>query len=332
MVTGANGFIASYIVKQLLEKGYKVRGCVRDASKPEKVNHLLNLPNANENLVLFSTGDLAATKPGCFDTPMSGCDAVFHAATSLYYNLDMSAPDAGENLIYKPAMASTHELLDCISRKSDTVRSLILTSSMASLAPRPEPKIKDESHWSDPEELKARGSWYSATKTLQEKLVQDWVELQKQKGSLSKDFKYCSICPTVVMGPVLNADADATSGTTGFLLGLFEGARREAPNDSMSFIHVEDCARMHTNALDIPEASGRYMCLVESWHWNEIYEKMGELYPLMPNVKPYEGRDKVVPTKFDLVKMGTLGVKVRSIEQILKDSLSYLQAKGALEK
>ena len=33
MVTGASGFIASWIVKCLLEKGYSVRGTVRSAAK-----------------------------------------------------------------------------------------------------------------------------------------------------------------------------------------------------------------------------------------------------------------------------------------------------------
>ena len=33
LVTGANGFIASHIVDQLLERGYCVRGTVRDVAK-----------------------------------------------------------------------------------------------------------------------------------------------------------------------------------------------------------------------------------------------------------------------------------------------------------
>ena len=33
LVTGASGFIASHIVDQLLERGYRVRGTVRDAAK-----------------------------------------------------------------------------------------------------------------------------------------------------------------------------------------------------------------------------------------------------------------------------------------------------------
>jgi nucleoside-diphosphate-sugar epimerase len=190
--------------------------------------------------------------------------------------------------------------------------------------------MKDESHWSDPEAQKERGSWYGAAKTEQERLVQKWVEDQKSSGAIASDFKNVAICPTMVLGPNLNPAGDVSSGTMGRLLGWFQGGRTEAPNDSMSFIHVEDCARMHTNALELPEAHGRYMCLLESLHWNDILLRMKELYPAMPDFKLYEGSDKVMPTQFNLNKMNTLGVQVRSIEDILKDSLSYFRTVGAL--
>lgn len=205
MVTGVNGFIASWIVKQLLENGHKVHACVRDASKMmDTVNHLLNFPGANnETLSLFSTEE--------------------------------------------------------------------------------------------------------------KRLVQTWVEEKKNSGALDANFKYVAICPTMVLGPNLNPASDIKSRTMGRLLSWFQGSRTEAPNDSMSFIHVEDCARMHTNALELTTAEGRYMCLVESLHWNDILSQMKGLYLAMPEVKMYEGSDKVVPTKFNLKKMDSLGVKVRSV-------------------
>ena len=39
-VTGASGYIGSWIVHDLLERGYGVRACVRDPNIPEKVDHL----------------------------------------------------------------------------------------------------------------------------------------------------------------------------------------------------------------------------------------------------------------------------------------------------
>ena len=39
-VTGASGYIGSFVVSALLDAGYFVRACVRDPSNAEKVGHL----------------------------------------------------------------------------------------------------------------------------------------------------------------------------------------------------------------------------------------------------------------------------------------------------
>ena len=43
LVTGASGYIGSHIVANLLSKGREVRATVRDASDPERVNHLKSM-------------------------------------------------------------------------------------------------------------------------------------------------------------------------------------------------------------------------------------------------------------------------------------------------
>lgn len=53
LVTGASGYIAGYIIKDLLEAGHKVRGTVRSISNLKKYEHLTSLPKAKELLELF---------------------------------------------------------------------------------------------------------------------------------------------------------------------------------------------------------------------------------------------------------------------------------------
>ena len=79
-VTGANGFIGSHVVKQLLGAGYTVRAIVRDKDSEEKTAHLKKAAEdegAADRLVLFS-GDLM--KAGDYDEAFAGADAVVHTA------------------------------------------------------------------------------------------------------------------------------------------------------------------------------------------------------------------------------------------------------------
>jgi len=62
-VTGASGYIGSRIVEDLLDQGYEVHACVRDASNGKKVDHLIELgKNANNLKVIFLKKE-AMTKP-----------------------------------------------------------------------------------------------------------------------------------------------------------------------------------------------------------------------------------------------------------------------------
>ncbi|XP_016168823.1 dihydroflavonol 4-reductase [Arachis ipaensis] len=64
-VTGGSGYIASWIIKFLLQRDYTVRATVRDPSNPKKVEHLLKLESAKERLQLFKADLL---EEGSFDS------------------------------------------------------------------------------------------------------------------------------------------------------------------------------------------------------------------------------------------------------------------------
>ena len=180
-VTGASGFIASHIVAQLLDKGYVVKGTVRDATDEAKVAHLRGLPGADARLQLFSVNMLGDA--GRFDEVISGCEGVFHTATPV----KLGGGGDGKAEIYEPAMESTKEVLAAVA-KAGCVKTLVLTSSMSAVAPQPEPPVKSEEHWSDDAAQEARGNWYGCTKTRQERLVEETL-----KGS---SVRFVAINPT----------------------------------------------------------------------------------------------------------------------------------------
>ena len=50
VVSGASGYIGTELVKQLLEKGYNVRGTVRSTSNTDKIQHLTKLAEVRHEL------------------------------------------------------------------------------------------------------------------------------------------------------------------------------------------------------------------------------------------------------------------------------------------
>ncbi|KAG7977282.1 hypothetical protein I3843_05G024100 [Carya illinoinensis] len=85
-VTGASGYIAPWLVKLLLQRGYTVNASVRNPNDPKKTEHLLMLDGAKERLHLFKADLL---EEGSFDSLVDGCEGVFHTASPV----DFSAND-----------------------------------------------------------------------------------------------------------------------------------------------------------------------------------------------------------------------------------------------
>lgn len=86
LVSGANGFIAVWVVRTLLEHGYSVRGTVRSESKG---THLLNLFKdevLNGKFELVIVPDITAY--GAFDDAVKGVDAIEHTASPFHFKAD----------------------------------------------------------------------------------------------------------------------------------------------------------------------------------------------------------------------------------------------------
>ncbi|CAK8989584.1 Phenylacetaldehyde reductase (2-phenylethanol synthase) [Durusdinium trenchii] len=315
-VVGAGGFIASHIatrnasdghhlVKLLLERGHVVRGTLRDAKDPRKTEHLMALPGASERLSLFSASLL---EPNAFDEAVQGCRGVFHTASPLVPGKGVEDP---ETLVLRPAIEGTLNVLRSC-QKAGTVKTVVLTSSMSAVAPVPEPPLKSEEHWSDPEEQKARGSFYGASKTLAERAAFDFVAKEMPSVRLA------TICPTMVLGPMLQPEVNMTMGAfRGWLKNGVPG-HPKCQNDSMSFVDVRDCAAQHVAAMEMEDKAGRFMSLDCSIHWNDLAVLMKSLYPSMPAAEPVEGELRPV-TRFDRARQDSLGVPVRPVPEILKE-------------
>ncbi|KAI4306728.1 hypothetical protein L6164_029981 [Bauhinia variegata] len=145
-VTGASGYIASWLVKLLLQRGYTVKASVRDPNDPKKVDHLLKLEGAEDRLHLFKADLL---EEGSFDPIVEGCEGVFHTASPCF----LDAKDPQVELI-DPAVKGTLNVLKSCA-KSPSVKRVVLTSSTAAVVLNGKPLtpevVVDETWFSDPD-------------------------------------------------------------------------------------------------------------------------------------------------------------------------------------
>ena len=70
LVTGANGYIGSHVVDQLLGKGIKVRGTVRSQEKGKWAQDYFDDKYGKGNLELVVVSDFS--KPGAYDEAVKG--------------------------------------------------------------------------------------------------------------------------------------------------------------------------------------------------------------------------------------------------------------------
>lgn len=89
VVSGVNGFIASYAVDQLLLSGYRVRGTVRSRSKSAWTHDLFKGKYGDGSFELAEVPDMGA--PGAFDQVVKGASGFVHVATPV-----MQSPDPNE--------------------------------------------------------------------------------------------------------------------------------------------------------------------------------------------------------------------------------------------
>jgi nucleoside-diphosphate-sugar epimerase len=134
-VTGASGFLASWLVKRLLLEGYEVIGTVRDpglsillvsfvlvrfgacqysvsfhvlTGNEKKLAHLWKLEGAKERLRLVKA-DLM--EEGSFDNAIMGCQGVFHTASPVLK--PTSNPEAcHDKLFFLVTLCFVYLLLD----------------------------------------------------------------------------------------------------------------------------------------------------------------------------------------------------------------------------
>lgn len=252
LVTGANGFIASHVVQQLLERGDQVHATVRSTKNEKKIGHLRGFQERwPGKLTLFEADLLTA---GSFEAPMKGCSVVYHIASPFF--IENKFCD-GQKEFVDPALKGTQHVLDAV-QKCETVNLVVLTSSVVAIfgdnADVLEMKNKTLSSEYFNTTSSVNHNAYSYSKVLAEK--EAWKLYEAQPAP--QRWKLVTINPGLVLGPSLSPTSE--SGSLSMLDQLLHGQMFfGVPDLWFSIVDVREVATAHIRAAQSPTPRGRYI-------------------------------------------------------------------------
>jgi len=232
LVTGANGFVGSHLVKALLAQGYGVRCLVRPTS---------NLLFIRDLPVEWAYGDVAHDKG--LEAACAGMDAVCHFAG------DTKARDR-ETYFHVNAEGTRHLLAAC-ERAAPHLRRFVYASSLAAAGPSPDSRPIDESH--PPQPL----TFYGQSKLQGEQFCHEYLDR----------LPVVILRPSAVYGP---RERDIffyfQMINRGIKLLLGQGERRA------SFIFAQDLVTLVLRVLEEDRAVGETYFAAEGqdYDWQQL--------------------------------------------------------------
>lgn len=348
LVSGANGYVAMWVVRTLLEQGYAVRGTVRSAEKGRYLSELFNKDYSGK-FELIIVEDI--TKDGAFDEAVKGVDGIAHTASPFH----LKADDPQELIV--PAVNGTVGILQSAMKYGPSVKRIVVTSSCAAVQEiDPKPRVFSELDWNNQSvravEENGRdalpGVKYRASKTLAEKAAWDFHAQNKDKVSWDMSV----LNPPYVFGPAIH-EVNSLSSLNESLRQLYDTIFDESTSEARhkeasAWVDVRDIAEAHVRALKEEKAGGeRIIISANSFLWQEWVNAARGLNPSLPPGHPH-----VVPKSYSeylvrydaskaarILNIASRGAETsktaksevryyKSIEETTKDMLDYFKTKG----
>ena len=242
LVTGANGFIGSNLVKALLKKGYKVRAFVRTTS---------NLTSIQDLKVELAYGDILQRET--LEKAMKGCQLIFHVAGIFSYWGYNS-----EELIYnaKQGMKNVMEAMH-----QSEIERIVLTSSSVTMGSTNYKKILSEENLGDFEDIPA----YISSKIEQEAMALQFAEVY--------DIDLVIVNPTLTVGGPDYGLTESNHMIVNYLTDLFKTTWIGGCN----IVAVNDVVNGHIIAAEKGLRGEKYLLGGENLEWSEMHSILSEL-------------------------------------------------------
>jgi len=247
-ITGANGFVGSAVLRQLLNEGHEIKALIRPGSNRR---NLEGLP------VELCEGDLA--NPDSLAHAMTGCDLLFHVAAD--YRLWIPDPDS----MYRVNVEGTRNLL--IHAFNAGVKKAVYTSSVAALGLNEQGGAANEDTPVTPDRIIGH---YKRSKYLAEQEVLRMVR--------DEQFHIVIVNPSTPVGP-----RDIKPTPTGrIIVDTLNGKIPAYVDTGLNIVHVDDVAHGHILALEHGLPGERYILGGDNMTLKAILEEICTIAGLRP--------------------------------------------------
>ena len=251
LVTGGTGYVAGWCVRELLQRGYRVRTTIRSRNREQAVRDAVSSVDPGDRLS-FAVADLTSDEG--WDAAVAGVGFVLHVASPL-------GEDAGraEDLI-GPARDGSLRVLRAATRAG--VRRVVMTSAANAASPSSyrDESVTDETLWTDPDDPTLIP--YRKSKTLAERAAWDFMSAYDGPTTLT------TILPGAVLGPILDP---GHLGSTEIVARMLRGSMPGVPRIALEIVDVRDVADLHIRAMTAEVAAGQRFLATGELMW------MGEL-------------------------------------------------------
>ncbi|CAE7117027.1 unnamed protein product [Rhizoctonia solani] len=273
LLTGANGYYAVYVIKDLLERGYTVVGTVRSEAKGEELVKLF--PSHAGKLTYAVVPNIV--KRGAFDHVLQqgNFDAVAHAASPVV------VPGGTVEDFARPAIDGTVGILESIKAHGSTVKRVVITSSIVTTYTFQKGVRHNETHWNEyvVKLVEEKGDnlppmmLYTYSKTLAEKAAWKWWA-ENEKAVY---WDLATVNPSYMAGAPLHSitSRDQLTSTNNVLSAI------AIPHENLSerpwaITHVRDVAIIHSALFEKQgDVSGRRVIVAGSQpSWQDLYDAL----------------------------------------------------------
>lgn len=272
-VTGAAGFIGGWAVRRLLERGYRVRACVRNVDDDRRTGFLKAMPGYASGRLTLHAADLDT--PGCFDPIFAGCHGVLHISHVSSYDDHAYVRRTCDHII-----ASIN--------KSATVARVVVTSSIAAvisevdiseLERRPvcyEDRYPDEQN---PKRTPERGQGYSMGKVIAERA---FAEAAEANGT----WDAITCCPADNVGPIQSAHQKDMGPWQHIIEGMLTGKYfQTGAYRPWIVVDVRDDADCHVGLLESIKVKNGERYIAWSTETRKVEDICASIDRLLPELR-----------------------------------------------